>query len=161
MGDRCSFTIYVPAKKATKMAEEIGLCVNVDEVGYDEDTIQEETELYTQLYDGDANYGHAQEVHRWAKKGISFFGHHSSGGEYPAVMFAALGGELWEVTTTDNDDRPLVPVNTNGQVDEDALREARGYYGAVAMVKAEFGIPDKANPSAPWDWAKKPEEVKS
>jgi hypothetical protein len=132
--------------------------VNVDEVGYDEDTIQEETELYTQLYDGDANYGHAQEVTDWAKAGISFFGHHSAGGAYSAGMFAALGGELWEVRASDDDDRPLIPVNSNGQVDEDALREARGYYGAVAMVKAEFGIPDKANPATPWEWAKQEEQ---
>jgi len=142
MADRCGFTITVPNAARDRIAGDMGL--NLE----DAEVIQDETELYTELYDDSANFAHALIMEEWAKDGISFFGHHGEGCEYGAGDFAAHGGKCIQVEASQGQGGPLVPINRDGTIPARALAEARTYWDTLAEAKRALGITEEAKPAA-------------
>lgn len=113
-----------------------------ENLGFVEDEV--ESEIAISMVDDEANYGHSQPLRELARGGVPFFGWHDAGGEYDARVLASDGAEYAEALCTAQEPRPLVPVNADGRVDADALRETIRYYEVLTRVHLALGVQEEA-----------------
>lgn len=136
MSDHCSLTIFIAAEHRDRVADRMG----ISEVDISEGETLGSAGPYVQMDDPEANYGHNDFLQGLAGESIPFFGWHGGGAEYDACQFVSLNGELVDVLVPEHDHRPHVPVEADGSIDTDRLREALKYWGMLREVKTLFGM---------------------
>jgi hypothetical protein len=111
-------------------------------LGFVED--EPESEIAISMVDEEANYGHWQPLQELAKAGVPFFGWHDAGGEYDGCILASDGTEYADALCTTHECRPLVPVNSDGRIDAQALDGVKRYYAVLAKARAALAIREEA-----------------
>lgn len=92
------------------------------------------------LVDEEANYGHATEIRQLATQGVPFCAWHDEGGDYHAAVAASDGKRYCSVETLRGDGRPVVPVEPDGTVSCEPLRDAGEYYTIESAARRVLGI---------------------
>jgi hypothetical protein len=115
-----------------------------EKLGFVED--EAESEIAISMVDDEANYGHSQPLRELAGGGVPFFGWHDAGGEYDARVLASDGAKYAEALCTAQEPRPLAPVNTDGSIDADGLREAIRYFEVLTRAHLALGVQEEAAP---------------
>ena len=105
----------------------------------------EEGEQFVQINIDEVNYGGDDELEAAAKAGIPFYGYHSAGGCYGAMLFAALGGKtLWQ--DCDSDGYPTVrfDLDTGGseRADMCGLKKFVEFYKAAKAAVERKELPN-------------------
>ena len=116
--------------------------LHFENLGFVED--EAESEIAISMVDDEANYGHSQPLRELAGGGVPFFGWHDAGGEYDARVLASEGAEYTEALCTAQEPRPLAPVNTDGSIDADGLREALRYHEVLVRAQLALGVQEEA-----------------
>lgn len=106
-----------------------------ERLGYE---LQDEEALVTELFDGCANYGNVESLKELAGTGIVFYSGHGPGGTYGSYVQAS-DGELFIDVPGDTDGYPVVRVLENGNVNKDALAEARKYLLIYKRARQALG----------------------
>jgi hypothetical protein len=140
MGDQCTLTLTIRKADQARCEE---LLRHARHLG-PEDTLPsffteiEEDDVSQTLYCTayEANYGLFDERCGWAQAGLEFYGRHGEGGTYPAALFVAVDGELYDVAALDGD--PVVPVDAQGNPATDALHRVRCYLRASATLQRRW-----------------------
>lgn len=122
MGDRCYLSMRVRRTdyERLEMAPVFG-------------AIEEEHGDTLTLSDDQANYGLYSAREEWANQGAVFEGQHSEGGEYSGAVFASDGKRSIDVPAIEG--RPVVEVNSDGEVVEKDLEHAREYLDVLSRAK--------------------------
>ena len=137
MGDRCTLTItirQVDQPRFEELLRQARLLGPEDSWrSFFNEVEEEETAevLHCTVYE--ANYGLFDERRGWAQAGLAFYGRHGEGGTYPAALFVAVDGELYDVAALDGD--PVVPVDAQGNPETEALHRVRCYLRAFACSR--------------------------
>ena len=140
MGDRCTLTLTIRTADQARFEELLRQshllgAADTWRSFFDEVEAEEPREvLHCTVYE--ANYGLVDERRGWAQAGLEFSGHHGEGGTYPAALFVAIDGELHDVAALDGD--PVVPVDTQGNPETDALDRVRGYLRGSATLQRRW-----------------------
>lgn len=92
------------------------------------------------LVDSEANYGNASGLRDLAAKGHVFIAQHDAGGDYDACRIASDGKAYSEVDAMVHEQRPCVPINSDGSIDKKQLRAVRQYWRTVARAKQQLGL---------------------
>jgi hypothetical protein len=115
-----------------------------EKLGFVED--EAESEIAVSMVDDEANYGHSQPLRELARGGVPFLGWHDAGGEYDSRVLASDGVEYAEALCTAQEPRPLAPVNADGSIDADGLREALRYHEVLVRAQLALGVQEEAAP---------------
>ena len=131
MGDRAYMEVVCLRENASQF-EDLGFC--------EQDWRTDLPEGVAFLVDEEANYGHDEAIRSLSAEGLAFCARHDEGGEYHAAVIASDGSRFCSVETLFGDGRPHVPVQPDGTVDGDAMRNATEYYLIEAAARQVLGV---------------------
>jgi len=114
-----------------------------EEVGFGEEPYWESLpDGVAFLVDQEANYGNAPALRDLGEKGCVFVAQHDAGGEYDAARIASDGKQFCEVDARVHEQRPCVPMNSDGSLDKGQLKAARQYWRTYARARRILGFLD-------------------
>lgn len=131
MGDRAYMEV-VCLRENVSQFEDLGFC--------EQDWRTDLPEGVAFLVDEEANYGHDEAIRSLSAEGLAFCARHDEGGEYHAAVIASNGARFCSVETLFGDGRPHVPVQPDGTVDGNAMRNATEYYLIEAAARQVLGV---------------------
>jgi hypothetical protein len=131
MGDRAYMEVVCRRSDAA-VFEDLGFC--------EQDWRTELPEDVAFLVDDEANYGHDDSIRRLAAEGLAFCARHGEGGDYHAAVIASDGSRFCSIETLFGDGRPHVPVQPDGTIEGDAMRNATEYYRIEAAARQVLGV---------------------
>lgn len=131
MGDRCFIEMTITIEDAYTLSEILNSEVFSDpppEIDTLFNTvIRVRNTRAINLTEDQANYGWYNELGELARRGIPFFGSHSSGGEYSASVFASYNGEIDWIEVPSTGCRPVIEVFPGGYISQGELERVLMY----------------------------------
>ena len=129
MGDRTTLNVY---------------CLEKDKKAVDRVLRSQSVDVYEDgivcLAVDDADDGGADDLHKLAGKGLSFYGSHGAGGNYGSKLFACFRGELVFVDELDNAPVCRMFLNESGHAEAEPSDRmvAEDYYRTFGKVCEAF-----------------------
>jgi hypothetical protein len=138
MGDRTYLKMEVASIDMHKFEEIIGEG-NDGVFNYFNMYQDQDSDVITELFEEEANYGYFELREKWAREGLVFRGSHYEGGDYGAQLFCGIDGKHYAVEASHGLDHPVCRIDpeTMKPLQED-LSCILKYLNAMSRIKEYF-----------------------